>query len=345
MVFELDTTGASQSSGGDFDFEAYQEMNEEIIKIVGTQNKAKSVVGYISGIYDLGMQPRQDFEKLYDEDDKEQAKDLENEASGARVVTKDFYDNGKKHKQVEVFCKPRSPAKAFALAVDFPQFVVDKGVLYGESNPAPLRLIMGGDWRALDPAKDDGSKMKVINKPFYMAENTANDAKVWAISNKTTLHSMMEACELADEHGLTHKEDISKLLGKPLLFKIRVYNKPDKNDKSRVYFREEIKYVSEVPDGLPIPDFDEALLHGININRENDPGSVQQLRTIVKNTIRLSTDWEGSVLMQELAAQKDSNTATTDTTQGTTDDSQDDDDGTDVGDEGVDMSFDDDIPF
>lgn len=296
MSFELDTTGATQQSSGggkDIDFDG---MNAHVIEVVGTQSKAKTVVGFVSGMYDLGMQPRPDFEKIHDPSKQEE---VEAVAKGeATLETKDFYDEGKLNKNVVVFSKPRTPAKAFALSVDFPQFQCDKGQFFGESKPLPLRLLMGGTWTVNNPDKE-GKKMPIINSPFYLAENTNNDAGIWAISNRTTLHKMAEAADILNDQGLLVKEDVSKLLGKALMFKVRVYQK---ENKGKQYYTEEIKFVSEVPEGLPIPEFDESLIHGVNMNRANVPEYLQQTRAVVKNTMRLSLDWDSSVVKGEIAA-------------------------------------------
>lgn len=301
MTFELDVSNATQVSGnsGGGSTVDWEALNQHVVDVVGTQTKAKSVVGFISGLYDLGMQPRPDFEKIHDPSKKEEVEALEK--GEARLEKKNFYDNGTWHNDVDVFCKPRTPAKAIALAVDFPQFQVDKGQFFGESNPAALRLIMGGTWSVVNPDNTE-RKMPVVATPFYLAENTNNNANEWAISNRTNLFKMGEAADLLNENGNFKKESVSQLLGKALLFKIQVFMKPDKFDKKKSYYTEYIKFVSEVPDGLPVPEFDTSLIHGLNMNRPNDPEALKQVRSTIKNTMRLSTDWEGSVIKGELEA-------------------------------------------
>lgn len=306
MTFTLDTEGAAQQSGNGgggntVDFDA---LNLHVIEAVGTQAKAKTVVGFVSGMYDLGMQPRPDYEELYDAANADQAKALE--AGEARIETKNYYDNSSKkwHNDAEVFCKPRTPAKAFALSVDFPQYVVDKAPFFGgESQPLPLRLIMGGTWSVKNPDVED-RKMPIVQNPFYLTENTNNEHGVWSISNLTTLYKMGDAAGLVDEEGLFPKEKVSQLLGKALMFKIRVHNKASKKDASKSFYTEEVKFVSEVPEGLPVPEFDTTLIHGLNMKKANNPEFLQQTRAVIKNTMRLSTDWETSVIKGEIEAQK-----------------------------------------
>lgn len=292
MTFELDTSGATQSSGNgggsNIDFEA---MNQEVVDAAGTQKKPKTLVGFISGLYDLGMQPRPDFEKIHDPNDTKEVEALEK--GEATLETKNFYDNGKWYNDAEVFCKPRTPAKAIAFAVDFPSIVVDKGKHFGESNPLPLRLVMGNTWAVTNPDNPE-KKMPIIASPFFLAENTNNNVGKWALSNRSNLHKMGEAADLLTDDGLFVKENISGLLGKALMFKIQVFM----NDKG--YYTEKINFVSEVPEGLPVPEFDTSLIHGLNMNRPNDPDALGQVRAVVKNTMRLSADWDDSVIRQEL---------------------------------------------
>lgn len=334
MGFQVDTSGAGQEGGGNVDFDA---MNNYVVETVGTQKKARTLVGFISGYYDLGMQPRPNFEKIHDPSKKEELEAIEK--GEAFLETKDFYDNGKMNKNVEVFSKPRTPAKAFTFAVDFPQIPVDKGQFFGESNEAPLRLIMGGTWAVKNPDKAD-KKMPTVASPMFMTENTNNDQGMWAFSKNSNLHKMGEAADLLDDHGLFHKEDITSLLGKAMMFKIRVYMKPaKKGDKE--YYTEEIKFVSEVAEGLNVPDFDESYIHGVNMGLENDPDHVKQLRAVIKNTMRLSVDWDDSVIKQEIedvAKQRKAEAAAKKA-------DQEEEEGNDEEGNGGTDPFDDDIPF
>lgn len=310
MSFELDTSDVAQSSGGsttsNVDFDA---MNKEVVEILGTQKKAKTVVGYPVGIYDLGLQPRLPFEKVHNPDDEDERASLANGDATLEHHAK-YYDDGKWLTDVEIFTKPRKPAKAIALAVDFPQFTVDKGKYFGESNPLPLRFIMCGTWSVQNPDNPE-KKMPIVQAPIYLSENTNNDANEWAISNRTTLHKMAEAAELLNDNGNFKASDVSKLLGKPLMFKIQVFMKASKKDASKEYYTESIKFVGEVPEGLPTPEFDNSMIHGVNMNKANDPTAFNQLRAVIKNTMRLSEGWEGSVIKQELEAAKAEKKAST----------------------------------
>ena len=73
--------------------------------------------------------------------------------------------------------------------------------------------------------------------------------------------------------------------------------------KGGTWFTEELKIVSEVPEGLPVPEFDDSFIHGINFNDKNtpnDPVTVKNLHSRVVNTLRLASNFEGSVIQKEL---------------------------------------------
>ena len=302
--FKADTSGANQSSGTSTATKStvdYEAMNKEVIDILGTQKKGKVIMGFPSGYIDLGNQPRPDFEQLRDENSADQNKAIAE--SGAKVVTKDLYDNGKMHRGVEVFCNPRTPAKAFTLCVDFPQYEVDKGKFFGESQPAPLRLYMGGDWMVADP-DDAARKMRIIQGQMYMTENTNNPQNQWALGTTTTISKMCVAAGLGDDNGLVSKDDITGVLGQPMMFNVQVWNKPAKNDASKSYYTESIKFVGEVPEGLPLIEFNEDLIHGVNFNQPNDPAMLNQVRFNAKNTMKLATDWDTSVIKKEIEQAK-----------------------------------------
>lgn len=310
MTFKVDTSGAQQSSGNtntDKPKVDYDAMNLEVINTVGTQNKAKTVIGYPTGYVDLGMQPRANYEELMQEGDTPKAvKQREDIANGlAESVTKDFYDNGTWHKQADVFSKPRKPAKAFTLAVDFPQYEVDKGKYFGESNPQPLRLYMGGEWSVIDPEGDGEKKMRIVQNHMYMSENTNNPHNEWALPTTSTIHKMCVAANLENGKGLCSKDNITDVLGKPMMFNIQVFNKPAKNDATKLFYQEKIKFVSEVPEGMPCPELPEGMIHGVNFNQINDPDMLNQIRFHAKNTMKLATDYEGSVIKGEIDKAKE----------------------------------------
>lgn len=284
MGFKFNATTTTRSSGGSQKEIDWDAMNAHVIEKAGTASKARSIPGVISGIIDLGEQERGDFEEEFKGTPTELEKKLaEREGSYTKEV------GGK-----TFFCSPQKPVQQVAVTVDFPQIMVDKGQFFGTSNPQPLRLMLNGEFFT----KEDG---RIVAKPYNISD-TKHDDGTWAFAKNNGLHKLAAAVECLTEDGYFHKEDLGDLLGKVALFQFRVYMKPSKQDKSKTFFTEEIKLAGMVPEGIPIPEFDESILYGVNLFGENDPEAVKQLRQSVKNTIKRALNYADSDLKVQLEA-------------------------------------------
>lgn len=270
-----------------------QVRQDAVIALLETQDESISVSGVVSGYIDLGIQERGEYEDEYKPTDPDHIKKLE---SGSFVEER---YNGKLKRKVPTICTPAKPAKAFALVVDFPTYMQDFG---GEIGEKPFRMFMGGTFFVKNPDSTEGKKMQIIQNPFYMVENTNNPQNKWALGVTSLPARMCVAAGLADADGLVNKDSIVGLLGKALQFEVRVWNKPDKNDPSKTYYTENIKFVGKLPKGMAIPTLDDSALFGVNMTAANNPDMVKQVRAVAKNTMKLATNFEGSILQQEFAA-------------------------------------------
>lgn len=291
--FKLNITKATQTEGSssnrpEVDWNA---LNDHVIEAAGTASKARSIPGYISGIYDLGEQERPDFEDVSTiaQEDEE---DYIDDHPGISFKT----ENGKR-----IMCRAQKPCQQIALAVDFPQIQVDKGQFFGNSNPAPLRLLLNGEFTM------DGQR--VVGKPFSISETKHTNGK-WGFAKNSTLHKLAESVNLLDSNGVFTKDRIGELLGKCAQFQFRVYMKPSKTDPSKKYFTEEIKLAGMVPEGVAVPEFADEYLHGTNMMGENDPDAVKQLRVAVKNTIKRALNYADSDIQHLLGEPESTSTAT-----------------------------------
>ncbi len=256
----------------------YDAMHTHIIEACGTQDKHRTIPAYISGYYDLGKQPQTPYEALYDADDAQQKENLEKGVASIRhgnlYVNGDNGAKGQWHNDVDIYSNPRKPKKAIAWCITFPQIMVDIDPFFGgESNPRPLNVIMGGEFWALR-LDDSGKKEKIIQNITFAQETTNNPSGTWGFGTSTTLHKMGSALDLLNEHNLLTGSKLGDFLGKPLQFQLRIWNKPNKNGGS-AWYTEDIKFVSEVPEGLPVPEFDESFIHGINFDEANEAETVQ----------------------------------------------------------------------
>lgn len=299
MSFTMVTDDApkSNSTGGNsnIDWEKVnaerREREEKVIALLETQDESVSICGVISGYVDLGIQERGEYEEEYNKDDPKHAEKLE---KGSFV--EDRY-NGKLKKKVPTLCTPAKPAKAFTLAVDFPDYMMDYG---GDIGEKPFRMFMGGSFFVKNPDSAEGKKMKIVQNSMYMTENTNNPQNKWALGQTSLPCKMGKAAGITDEHGLMTKDDIGKLLGKALQFEVRVWDKPSKDDPSKTFYTESLKFVGKLPKGMPEPDLSKVSIFGVNMGAANDIEMVKQLRAEHRNTMKLASNWEGSVLQKEL---------------------------------------------
>ncbi len=144
--------------------------------------------------------------------------------------------------------------------------------------------------------KEDGQWVKIVGRGFSLQETRFDDGQ-WGLPKQNILHRLAEACGVTNEYGNTKPQDVGALLGQYAQFQITV----GLTEKSgRKYLNENIKLAGIVPEGLPLPEFDQSLLYGINFTGGNDPDAVRQLRLSVKNTIKRAKNYEGSQIKQDI---------------------------------------------
>lgn len=283
MAYKLNVTTTTQTSGGERKEVNWNALNEHVIEVAKTAKKARSIPGVISGIYDLGEQNRDDAEIEFKGTPEEEAKII-----AEKPAT--YFENGRDGKRYMRY--PQKPVQQIAIAVDFPQVLVDKGQFFGNSNPLPLRLLLNGEFTL-----SDGTR--IVGRPYSIVETKFKDEKKWAFAKNSGLHKLADAVEILDDKGLFTKDRVGELLGKVALFQFRVYMKPSKNKKDAdgnpvSYYTEEIKLAGLIPEGVEVPEYDESILHGVNLYGENDEEAVKQLRKTVRETIKRANNYEGS---------------------------------------------------
>lgn len=274
MAFKLNVekTGKGAGTKSDVDWDALTEHIVAQCKAV----KPRSIPGIISGIIDLGIQQPEP----YDGPVKAEAKYPDNA---------EYYTSEKGEKMVRY---ERKPVQQVAVTVDFPQITVDYGKFFnGESNPVPYRMLLNGEYSLKDK---EGNWNRVVGRGFSTQE-TRHDSGVWALSKLNILHKLAEAAGLLDDAGYFKAPRIGELLGQAAQFQLNV-TMVEKNGKR--YLNEKIKLAGIIPEGLPVPELDESLLYGINMNGENDPEAVRILRKSIKNTVARASNYPGSDLQR-----------------------------------------------
>lgn len=282
------TTTSTTAGSGERKQVDWDALNAHVIEAAGTATKARSIPGVISGIYDLGEQNLPDAEKPFVGTAEDEAKAI---AEKPATYFKDGFDD--KGTPCRLKCWPQKPVQQVAIAVDFPQVMVDKGQFFGNSNPQPLRMLLNGEFTL------PSDKTRVVGRPYNIRE-TKHDDGTWAFAKNNGLHKLAAACEILDAKGYFKKERIGELLGKVAQFQFRVWMKTGKNGGE--FFTEDVSLVGLVPEGINIPAIPEGILHGVNLYADNAPEAVKQLRLAVKNTMKRANNFEGSKLQAELAA-------------------------------------------
>lgn len=285
MTFKLNISRTHKTDGKKSDVD-WDKLNSHVIEAAGTASRSRSIPGVISGIYDLGEQEREDYREEWNGNAEAEASLIEKDPS---IYFGD--DEGKRWKY-----KPLKPCQAIAIAVDFPQVIVDKGQFFGDSSPAPLRLILNGEFFT--------NGEKVVARGYSLSESKHDQG--WGFAKNSVLHKLADACGLL-RNGIFTKERIGELIGAVAQFEFRVFMKPGKDGKS--YFTETIKLAGIVPEGVSHPVLDDKYLHLINVWGENDPELVKQMRVSIKNTIKKANNYEGSDIQKLFEASGESTSA------------------------------------
>lgn len=277
MAFAVNAGGNSSSEGK----VNYDDLNNYIVETAGLEDRT-TLVGIVSGIVDLGIQEQEDAEIKFEGDADAEAAEIEKFPS---TYFKDGIDEVTK-KPARFKCFKQKPIQSVAVAVDFPDIIVDKGQFYGESNPQPLRLWLGGQFFI------QGVGM-VIGRPIPLKNDTSTGK--WSFRKNHIFHKMAVAAKLikADEPFVSR--DIDQLLGKAFQFDCQVYIKNGK------YYTEYIKFNGGVARGQSVPElpFDPFV---IEFNGNLTPENMLNLRNHVINTIKRANNYAGSKIQGFLEA-------------------------------------------
>lgn len=268
----------------------WNQFNEYLVETCNLQER-ETLVGYVSAIVDLGTQKLPDAEYVSDVE-LEDEEDFIDDNPG--VYFKDGFDP-ETRKPARMKCIPQKPQQCISLAVDFPDIMVDKGQFFGESNPKPLRLWMGGTFYT------QGSGMLVARPTPLKVVNLDKERKTkkWSFSPLHLCYKMAVAAKLVKAGDVFLPNQIDELLGKAFQFEAQVYFKEGKDKKK--YLTEYIKFVGGLGRGQKEPELvTEPVL--IQFNAKNKPEHLKEIRSHVVNTMRQATNFEGSPIQSQLEA-------------------------------------------
>ena len=257
--------------------------------------------GVIVGIVDLGNQKLPDAE--YDVDSGDESLTVEEltekyatEIESGKVSKFDIVKDWSTRPPKEVIKKfvPQKDRQCITYAVDFMDIMLDKSQFFGEkSEPKPLRLYFGGSFY-----NTHSKKMIVQNLLPLKITNIAKDPKtqkLWSLSPKSQLHKMAVASKLINTGEAFLPDNIDELLGKTLQFKVQIgFN--EKGDKK--YYFEKMSFIGALQrKDKPFEDVETFL---IQMDAENDPEALKNLRKHIISTQEMATNFEGSSLQKQL---------------------------------------------
>lgn len=269
----------------------WDAMNKYMVDNIGTQKKAKAMIGIISGIVDLGLQVQEDAKMEWKGDEESEREELAKNPE-------QYFETLPNDKGVPTRYKRWSvkPCQQVALTVDFPSIMINKGQFFGDENAQehPLRMILNGEFYM----KEVG---KIVGKPYNIKENR-NDDGSWSFKSNTQLHKLAAATDVLDEKGRFKPNMIGKLLGKAALFEVHVHLQEGRDGKQ--YLNEKVKLSGQVPDMMVpmIPELAPEYIYGVNFKGVQDPKILKQLRQSVINTMKLAQNFEGSDIQKALEA-------------------------------------------
>ena len=293
MSFEVYSAESSEGSNkGTIDFEA---LNKYVVETADLES-GDTLVGVVSGIYDLGTQKLPDAEYNVDAGDEdlsvgeltEKYKDKIDEG----LITKFeiSYDVDTKSRMIKKFV-PQKDRQAICYSVDFPEILLDKAPFFGgESNPLPLRLYIGGEWW-------DKPTGKMIISSLIALKKTKDDKLGWTMHPLSALYKMAVASKVITNKQAFQPEMIDQLLGKSLQYKAQIFfNEKD----GKKYYNEKLNFVGALARGQK--EYEGVETHLVMFNSESDETTLKELRKHVINTMARATNFEGSVLQKQLIA-------------------------------------------
>ena len=276
---------SNSSEGSKVDWDA---LNNYIVKTCGLQD-GDTLVGYISALYDLGIQTPADSEYVFTGTPEEEAAEI---AKNPSVYFKDGLDDNKSPARLK--CAPSKPFQHVTFAVDFPEIMLDKGKFFGDDGGAkPLRLYLGGDfWMG----KEIG---KVVQNPFSMKNTTKTGA--WSFDSKATIYKMAVGAKLIKDGEPFESKRIGELLGKSLQWKVKI---DLTENKGKFYLNQKIGYAAGLGRGQQSIDPVMELVY-VGFNKDNDAQAVNEIPSHIVNTMKRASNFEGSKLQQQLAGKSE----------------------------------------
>ena len=292
-------------SESNIDYKAFDAHRADVI------GKADSRVAVISGICDLGRQPRANFEERYDATKPEHIKAIKDKGAKVRENV-EFYENNKKTTG-DVISIPQTPNDQIALFVSFPECMVNYGKFFddsGEDRFEPYTsLLMGTFWD-----KNLGEKGKMVAKGIGLSCVKSDKVESgWAYSPLNTISKLALNCVREDGAAVysgaavDQNFDIGLLLGGVCTYSL------GSEINAKGYFNEKIKDCAKKHQAIPVPDV-EVPIFGLSYDGGNSDDAIARASKFntIRNVLEQGEGWELSGLKKDFDAYFKKNAKTSD---------------------------------
>lgn len=275
----------------------WEGLNKYIVETCNLQNE-EVLTGIISGVYDLGVQEQEDAKQEFKGTEEDERAEI---AKSGDVYFETLMDyESKTMKRYKRW--PQKPVQSVAFSVDFLDVMLDKAPFFGqESNPKPLRLLLGGEF-----VLSGGTKIVAKPQPIVIRKNDKTGNR-WSFMPNSTIYKLAVGTKVINSGDAFTGDMIDQLLGKAAQFKVRVFFNKDG------FYNEKCAFAAGLARGNKAPEFDPSLLHIVQFDADNKEEDLKQLRISVRNTMARAKDYEGSKLKVQLDNIFKSNTPTTTT--------------------------------
>ena len=300
MAFKTTSIATTTSTNTDrpqVDFAALEKYTVDTAEC----EQPETLNGVVVGIIDLGNQRLPDAE--YDVDSGDESLTVEeltdkysDDIEAGKIRKFDIVKDYSTRPPKEVIKKfvPQKDRQCITYAVDFMDIMLDKSQFFGEkSEPKPLRLYFGGQYY-----NTFSKKMMVQNLLPLKITNINSDRTgkpIFSLNPKSQLHKMAVAAKLINTGDAFLPDRIDELLGKTLQFKVQIgFN--EKGDKK--YYFEKMSFLGSIQKkDKPFENVETFL---IEMDSENDPEALKNLRKHIISTQEMATNFEGSALQKQL---------------------------------------------
>lgn len=281
----FDCYGSNEVENNTQNSVSWDALNKYVVETCELETP-ETITGHVVGIIDLGIQPQDDAEMVFNGTEEDERKAI---AEMPATYFKDGEDD--KGNAVRLKCWPQKPVQCVTFAVDFSDIQLDKGQFFGDESGAtkPLRLYYGGQFYTKSNGMVCGRTINLkLNKKLGF----------WSLDQKNIFYKMAVASKLIKPGEAFLPQDIDKLVGKPFQFEVQVFMKAGKTGGE--FYTEKLKYVGGLPRGQKVDDLPKEETFMVQFNKENDETALKEIRKHIKNTMMLADNFDGSVLQKEL---------------------------------------------